>query len=154
MSREPAAAGRQQTAAPRAEGEPGGRMQIRLPAEDSWLAMARSVAFSLGVRAELDIDAVEDLKMAVDEACARLVRLAPAGAEITGDFQIDPDAVRITLSAPGAEPAPGDTESFGWHVLSVLTDELSMRREDTADGGGPQTVIRLARHHRSAHGAP
>ncbi|GAC1412150.1 MAG: anti-sigma B factor RsbW [Mycobacterium sp.] len=88
---------------------------------------------------DLDFDAVADLRLAVDEACTRLIRSAMPDSTLL--LVVDPQdaAVVIHASTTCKSPdilAPG---SFSWHVLSSLTDEVrtfsdSSGGHDDADG--------------------
>lgn len=125
-------------------GEP--EVVVRVPADASWLALVRSVAFGVGMRADLDMDAVEDLKMAVDEACAQLVVLAAPGTELVGTFGLTASGVRVALSVPAGRDNRVRQGSFGWHVLSVLTDELELTEDAQHTSGGTMATITLAKH--------
>ncbi|PZS33659.1 MAG: hypothetical protein DLM61_04825, partial [Pseudonocardiales bacterium] len=50
-------------------------VELRLPARAALIPTVRTVASDLAGRADLDLDAIDDLRMAVDEACTTLVRL-------------------------------------------------------------------------------
>ncbi|HEX2214738.1 MAG TPA: ATP-binding protein [Mycobacterium sp.] len=105
--------------------EPGGRsVELRVAAELENLAVLRTLVAAVATFEDLDFDAVADLRLAVDEACTRLIRSAVPHSELV--LVIDPrdDAVVIDASTTCKTPdilAPG---SFSWHVLSSLTDEV------------------------------
>jgi serine/threonine-protein kinase RsbW len=61
--------------------------------------------------------------MAVDDACAMLVRIAAPNATLSCRFTVETD--RIELAADMAELLP--TGSFGWRVLGHLADEVTAR---------------------------
>ena len=89
------------------------------------LAVLRTLVAAVGTFEDLDFDAVADLRLAVDEACTRLIRSAVPDSTLL--LVVDPqdDAVVIDASTTCKSPdilAPG---SFSWHVLSSLTDEVT-----------------------------
>ena len=112
----------------------GRSLELRVAATLENLAMLRTLVAAVGTFEDLDFDAVADLRLAVDEACTRLIRSAVPDSTLL--LVIDPrdDAVVIDASTTCKSPdilAPG---SFSWHVLSSLTDEVSTFQ----DGRGPQ----------------
>jgi anti-sigma regulatory factor (Ser/Thr protein kinase) len=112
----------------------GRALELRVAATLENLAMLRTLVAAVGTFEDLDFDAVADLRLAVDEACTRLIRSAVPDSTLL--LVIDPrdDAVVIDASTTCKSPdilAPG---SFSWHVLSSLTDEVSTFQ----DGRGPQ----------------
>jgi len=106
--------------------QPGGRsVEIRVAATLENLAVLRTLVSAVATFEDLDFDAVADLRLAVDEACTRLIRSAVPDSTLL--LVIDPqdDAVVINASTTCKGPdilAPG---SFSWHVLSSLTDEVT-----------------------------
>ncbi|AMO60401.1 putative anti-sigma regulatory factor [Mycolicibacterium phlei] len=99
-------------------------VELRVAAELENLAVLRTLVAAVATFEDLDFDAVADLRLAVDEACTRLIRSAVPDSVLL--LVIDPreDAVVIDVSTTCKTSdilAPG---SFSWHVLSSLTDEV------------------------------
>ncbi|KKW65139.1 ATP-binding protein [Mycolicibacterium elephantis] len=112
----------------------GSAVELRVAAELENLAVLRTLVAAVATFEDLDFDAVADLRLAVDEACTRLIRSAVPGSTLL--VVIDPrqDAVVIDASTTCKSPdilAPG---SFSWHVLSSLTDEV----RTFENGQGPE----------------
>jgi serine/threonine-protein kinase RsbW len=112
----------------------GRSVELRVAAQLENLAILRTLVAAVGTFEDLDFDAVADLRLAVDEACTRLIRSAVPGSTLL--LVVDPrdDAVVIEASTTCKSPdvlAPG---SFSWHVLSSLTDEV----RTFSDGQGPE----------------
>ena len=112
----------------------GSAVDLRVAAELENLAVLRTLVAAVATFEDLDFDAVADLRLAVDEACTRLIRSAVPGSTLL--VVIDPrqDAVVIDASTTCKSPdilAPG---SFSWHVLSSLTDEV----RTFENGQGPE----------------
>jgi anti-sigma regulatory factor (Ser/Thr protein kinase) len=109
-------------------------VELRVAAKLENLAVLRTLVAAVGTFEDLDFDAVADLRLAVDEACTRLIRSAIPDSTLL--LVVDPrdDALVIDASTTCRSPdilAPG---SFSWHVLSSLTDEVRTFQ----DGRGPQ----------------
>ena len=107
------------------------------------LAPVRVVAADLAARVDFDLDAVSDLRMAVDEACATLAVLARPGARLRCRLQADTDRITVTVRIP--DPGGSISQvSFGWRVLATLADEVEVLDED--DDGTASLGIRLVKH--------
>ena len=112
-------------------------VELRVAARLENLAVLRTVVGAVGTFEDLDFDAVADLRLAVDEACTRLIRSAVPDSMLL--LVVDPrdDAVVIDASTTCKSPdilAPG---SFSWHVLSSLTDDVQTfhnGHESSSDG--------------------
>ncbi|WP_101948616.1 ATP-binding protein [Mycobacterium sp. 3519A] len=123
-------------------------VELRVAAKLENLAVLRTLVAAVGTFEDLDFDAVADLRLAVDEACTRLIRSAVGGSTLLLVVEPRDDAVVINASTTCKSPdilAPG---SFSWHVLSSLTDEVSTFQ----DGQGPadQQVVGISMTTRRA----
>jgi anti-sigma regulatory factor (Ser/Thr protein kinase) len=99
-------------------------MELRVAAKLENLAVLRTVVGAVGTFEDLDFDVVADLRLAVDEACTRLIRSAVPGSTLL--LVVDPqeDAVVIDASTTCATADILTPGSFSWHVLSSLIDEV------------------------------
>jgi serine/threonine-protein kinase RsbW len=91
------------------------------------VALARSVAASMSARADLPVDQLEDVRLAVDEAVSQLILDAPDGGAITCAFRLVPGGLNITLSAPSASGRTPARDTFSWTVLAALVDKVAAR---------------------------
>jgi len=120
---------------------------VRVGATAAQLPPLRVVAGDLAARADFDLDAVADLRLAVDEAAAELVTVAADGASITCTFVVGDEGVQATVTVP-VEPATTlRTDSFGWRVLSTLMDDVHLL--DHTDGDSAVLGIAMSKR-RSA----
>jgi serine/threonine-protein kinase RsbW len=119
-------------------------VEVRIPAAAAQISSVRVVAADLAARQDFDIDAVSDLRMAVDEACATLVPLARPGSVLSCRFLTGADLFEVIVTVPVAGPdARIPQNTFGWRVLSTLTDSVEALDPDAFDGNGPAVGIRL-----------
>src|SRR5262249_11675865 len=99
---------------------------LAVPATGAYLGVLRTATAGLAARLQFTLDEIEDLRIAVDEACAILPAVAPLAAEPACRFTV-PDATltveRTVPAGPSARLPSG--ESFAWQVLSALTDQVS-----------------------------
>ena len=64
-------------------------VRLSIPADSAYIAVPRSVVGNLAARNDFTLDAIDDLRIAVDEACALLLPQATDGV-LTCVFEIDP----------------------------------------------------------------
>ncbi|WP_293306602.1 ATP-binding protein [Mycolicibacterium sp.] len=100
-------------------------VELRVAAKLENLAVLRTVVGAVGTFSDLDFDAVADLRLAVDEACTRLIRSAAPDATLV--VVVDPrdDVVVVEASAECETFDVVTPGSFSWHVLSSLTDDVA-----------------------------
>lgn len=96
---------------------------LTFPAEASHVSLARSVAATMSARADLPLDQLEDVRLAVDEAASQLIADAIAGSDVTLAFVLTEDGLEITASAPSRSGAVPSTGTFSWVVLTALVDD-------------------------------
>lgn len=116
-------------------------VRLKLPAVGAYLSVLRTATAGLAARLDFTLEEIEDLRIAVDEACALLLPSAVSGADLDCVFELFPAELRITVSAPtvdGAEPA---RDSFAWTVLSALAGEV-----DSSVDAELRVSITLAKH--------
>ena len=106
-------------------------IDLAVPATPEYVGLIRSAAAHIAAHADLTIDAIDDLRLAVDEAFAVLIAHKPESGVVTIKFQIHSERLDIELTGPAGSPPP-DKTSFAWTVLSALVHEVSA---DTSPAG-------------------
>lgn len=115
-------------------------VELRLTAGSEYLSTVRAVAADLALQQDMTLDEVDDLRLAVDEACSMLVPLAAAGAELRCRFSLAEREIRVRCSVPSTAGQLPPTDGFPWQVLMTLTD--AVRSElDNPDGDGTDGVV-------------
>ena len=104
---------------------------VTFAADTQNVALARTVAAAMAARADLPLDQLEDVRLAVDEAVTEVIASAVEGATVTCAFDYDDSVLYVTVQAPTAATEPPSTSSFGWTVLRALVDSASA---DVMDG--------------------
>lgn len=111
-------------------------VELRVAAKLENLAVLRTLVAAVSTFEDLDIDSVADLRLAVDEACTRLIRSAASDSVLV--VQIDPGDEAVTVHASttceddGAVVAP---DSFSWHVLRSLVSDVRTFADGQHAGG-------------------
>jgi serine/threonine-protein kinase RsbW len=97
---------------------------LTLPGSGAYLGILRTTTAGLAARLGFGLDAVEDLRVAVDEACNLLLN-EPA-AQITCRFYPDVEGVAIDLEAPHSGGRQRWADTFAWQLLSSLAQDVAV----------------------------
>ncbi|WP_104523935.1 ATP-binding protein [Blastococcus atacamensis] len=108
------------------------RLELRVPTTATQLPAVRAMAGDLAMRMDYDLDAVEDLRLAVDEACATLSTIAEGDAPLTVVFETTRAGLHIDAWVPTADGTEVPVDGFGWAVLAALVDAVEGRRSTQA----------------------
>jgi serine/threonine-protein kinase RsbW len=121
-------------------------VEVRTSATAALIPTIRAVASDLAARADFDLDAISDLRMAVDEACATLVDVAAPSSSLRCVFQVRPEQIQVHAEVQAAQPdTTVSTDTFGWRVLQTLADEVEVQHVVAANGERPTVGIRLGK---------
>jgi serine/threonine-protein kinase RsbW len=110
-----------------------------VPARSEYVPVLRGMVASVGSRLDVPYEQIDELRMAVDEACALLLRLSPGE---TLWLRLQPSDASVTAEvgsdAPVSDwPPPAIEESWPWRVIDGLSDEARFNVSDS----GPSIVI-------------
>jgi len=119
-----------------------GSVELTIPGDARFLRVARMVASSVATLADFDVDAIDDLRIAVDELCGVLVE---RGGGTSIDLRFDVEDVAVVVRGEcelGAEPVEDDDRKALWtQILRVVAD----RYEVTASDGHVTFVLEKSR---------
>ena len=120
-------------------------ISVSVPARPDFVHILRSVVAGAAARADFTYDEIDDVRLAVDEACAQLLSDA-AATILTLTVRItSPDGLEVVASIDASSrgwPPPGAERSLGWQVLSALADDARYEQAD----GNPAVRIVKRRH--------
>jgi serine/threonine-protein kinase RsbW len=105
---------------------------VSVPPEGGSVQVLRAVTASVAARMNMPFDGIEDLRLAVDEACAWLLGLAREATSMTLRLRPMDDRLEavVSIDAAGrARPPPDLEQSLSWKVLSALVDTVSLDAE-------------------------
>ncbi len=130
------------------DGRRGERLELRVPITPTQLPAVRAMVGDLAMRMDYDLDAVEDLRLAVDEASAILSLVSTGDAPLTVVFETSRAGLHIEAWVPTVEGKEVPRDGFGWAVLATLVDAVDATRATQAavsggDDDGPVAVITL-----------
>jgi serine/threonine-protein kinase RsbW len=139
------------------DGRRAERLELRLPTTPTQLPAVRAMAGDLAMRMDYDLDAVEDLRLAVDEACATLSTVALGDEPLTVVFETTRSGLHIEAWVPAADGVDVPRDGFGWAVLHTLVDAVDERAATAAevpagDGSGQHVVVIAMDKYLPGHG--
>lgn len=116
-------------------------ISLRIPADESWIHIARLAASGVAARLDMDLDRLEDLKLAVSEACVDRLETMAALDLISIDFHVG--ATELVVDVAGDQPdaddgASVDDENYALTLMQAVVDGVS--REVNQEG---VLIIRL-----------
>src|SRR4051812_7502356 len=122
----------------------GDAVEVRIPADVLYVSTLRLTAASLAARCDLTIDDIEDLRLAVDEACALLLPHAGPGATLEARFELARGDLLVHASVHADDDGEPDRHGFAWTVLGALASSVEVSH---ADG---RLVISLSKRREAA----
>jgi serine/threonine-protein kinase RsbW len=126
------------------DGRRAERLELRVPTTPTQLPAVRAMAGDLAMRMDYDLDSVEDLRLAVDEACAILASLGRDDEPLTVVFETTRSGLHIDAWVPTTEGTSVPLDGFGWAVLQTLVDAVDAgpsSQEKVPAGNGTPTPV-------------
>ncbi len=111
-------------AAGRADAPVRDQVTIKLPADGAYLSVLRTTTAGLAARLDFTLDEIEDMRIAVDEACAMLLSQAIPGSGLECTFKLGGDTMTVSVTVHCLAPRVPDGEGFAWMVLSALAGSV------------------------------
>jgi serine/threonine-protein kinase RsbW len=109
---------------------------VRLPALRRYVGSVRTLTTALAAQCDLTVDDIEDVQIAIDEACALLLQHAPRSqAWLDLQFLINDGRLVADVRMDVQSGAEIDRTGLSWMVLSSVTDTL-----DFDEGGRSLSV--------------
>jgi serine/threonine-protein kinase RsbW len=120
-----------------------GPVELRVPAVARHLVTVRMITQNVAENEGFDPDEVTDLVLAVDEACASLIRASVPEALLTCRLSIAFGALRVEASTTTVTDGIPSQQSFGWRMLGTVTDSLSAWRYEFDPQRGVDRVVHI-----------
>jgi len=99
-------------------------VSVRLPAASAYLSVLRTATAGLAARLDFTLDEIEDLRIAVDEACAMLLNQAVPGTDLTAEFELTGQEMQVRVEVNTVGSAVPKRDDFAWMVLTALADDV------------------------------
>lgn len=99
-------------------------VELRIPADSAFLSVLRTATAGLAARLDFTLDDIEDLRIAVDEACAMVLPQARPASDLNCAFFLGDNSLTVAVSAECDSPRQPSRDGFAWTVLAALTTGL------------------------------
>jgi serine/threonine-protein kinase RsbW len=128
-------------------------VELKIPARPEYVGVARLAILGVASRMRFSYDEVEDIRLAVGEACTTAVEWAAKNSHQDTDVVVRSTIAESTLTVEiideaGVREEPADSESretdpesLGALLITLLVDEVSV---SSRDGGTCVTMIKHA----------
>jgi serine/threonine-protein kinase RsbW len=106
-------------------------VHLEIPASGAYLAVARAAATGLAAQLQFTYEEIDDLRIAVDEACTQLLARRGGATTLNVAYHLDDSELRVDVSieaSDGGRP-PLARDTFAWQILSAMTDEVREQSE-------------------------
>ena len=111
-------------------------VELRIPSRAEWVALARLAVAAVANRLKFSIEEIEDVKLAVAEACTAVIQHEKHGEFIELACEARPDALRIRVHDGGRHIPASQTRAamdfdearvagLGVFLIRTLMDEVS-----------------------------
>jgi serine/threonine-protein kinase RsbW len=125
-----------------------GTVELRIPSKAEWVAVARLAVAAVGNRLPFSVEEIEDLKLAIAEACTNAIQHAVGNEFIDIICEAMPEQLRVTVRDRGVGTSPESIKSrriadarvggLGVFLIRSLMDDVQY----TVDpGAGTQLVM-------------
>jgi len=107
------------------------RVHLTIPASARYLRLARLTAAGLAGDLGYPVDAIEDLRIAVDELCAAIIDGVPGAASLELVYQELAGSLVVEGRCQTGHESSPELHGVARELLNMLADEYSI---DTVDG--------------------
>jgi serine/threonine-protein kinase RsbW len=116
-------------------------VELKLPAQAAYLSVLRTATAGLAARLDFTLDEIEDLRIAVDEACAMLLPDVVGDEPLTCTFVLEWDSLEVAVMATSRTGRTPARDSFAWTVLTALAGQV----DASAENGTVTLILRKRR---------
>ena len=125
---EPVTAAHSDTAPSRAPLDGPSAVSIDIPCDPRMVALVRSAATAVASTLDIGIDRLDDLRLAVDEACSLLMSVASPTESVRSRMATHASTFTLVARARTEGALPSRT-GFAWTVLTALVDSVDLRTD-------------------------
>lgn len=88
-----------------------GIVELRIPSKAEWVAVARLAVAAVANRLNFSIEDIEDVKLAVAEACTNCIQHAAGSDQIEITCETDPESLTVRVRDHGSGTRPEQIQS-------------------------------------------
>lgn len=129
-------------------------VELKIPSRPEFVSVARLAMLGVASRAHFTYDEVEDVRLAVGEACTTAVERAAKIGKIDADItirseisdnklviEVEDEVARLSEPTEGESPEDLDEQGLGALLMELLVDEFKIG--PTPEGG---TLVRMVKY--------
>lgn len=120
-------------------------VELRIRASLDQLSILRALAATVAIQENFDLDSIADIRLAMDEICTHLIVRALPDSVLVCRFVYTAPQLHVSVSTTTANYDGSDQRSFGWHVLTALTDSISVDQEENPNRAGYITTMKFTK---------
>lgn len=118
-------------------------VELRIPPKAEWAAVARLTVAAIASRLDFSLDEIDDVKLAVAEACTHAIQRSTGNHPIELIFEAQPDSIVVTVRdfSTSAHLETVDEEmdedhigGLGLFIIRSLMDEVDYHVDARAGG--------------------
>ncbi len=107
------------------QGQERSHVELKVPADGAYVSVLRTTTAGLAARLDFTIDDIEDLRIAVGEACAMVLPEARRGGDLWCRFVLGKREMVVSVVVDVDGTPEIDHDSFAWQVLTTLATEAA-----------------------------
>ncbi len=107
-------------------------VRVEFPAQTVNMAIARAVAAAIAARADLTVDQIEDVRLAMDETLSHVMSVAAPDSSVLCEMCVTDGIVSASIRCPVASPDIPEPNPFSWTVLSALVGDVDVTIENNS----------------------
>jgi serine/threonine-protein kinase RsbW len=98
---------------------------LRVPADGAYVSVLRTMTAGLAARLDFTVDDIEDLRIAIGEACALVLPESVDDGHLEAEFWQTPGTLTVSVRVRTDGRKEPDYESFAWQVLTTLAAQAT-----------------------------
>ena len=105
-------------------------VHLEIPASGAYLTVVRAAATGLAAQLQFTYEEIDDLRIAVDEACTQLLARRGSATTLNVAYHLADGELRVDVSIEAPDRGePLERDTFAWQILSAMTDEVREQSE-------------------------
>lgn len=112
------------------QGTPHSEVEVVVPAEGAYVSVVRMTTAGLAARLDFTLDDIEDLRIAVGEACSIALEFAGPDARLRCDFDLADARLVVTVRVATELTEVPNPDGLGWAMLHTLAHHADASVDD------------------------
>ena len=121
-------------------------VELRLPADGAYVAILRTATAGLAARIDFTLDDIEDLRIAVGEACAMVLPEAELGSDLVCSYFLSPGRLTVEVAVTatrdsGTSTVRVEVSSTDRDIAVAVANGLAAEAEQLGEGDATAEVV-------------